>query len=335
MKFILIVLLVIVTGCNSYNSDVEENQNELKVNDLEESNKLLEEEIRLLVEESSLQEDVINALNEEVIKLKGEIQLLKESSIDLTEEQIRLIDFYNNFSISSVSNGSIDSGISITVECVEPLRIAPSEEAPYINHRSMTYTNYYEDTDTKSGEFLYVTNDHKGMIDAWCLVRIDDAVGYIKEEYVIEYSHILNDYPISEDFVDFEIGTTVDDLIDRFGDVVEINFMESRFEKSLYIDAKHFNSDEDESRIGVFGVFNPQNRVLEYITVGTSEIVLKSGFKVGDNASDVYEYYDERLETFLGDVKSYDIGNGYSLEFEELDGVIIQITINHGYILSH
>lgn len=325
MSLVIVIIVLSVAGCTEESTitDLElKYKNEVLELTQEYTNEMEQQENNYLAQ--------IDILQNEINKLQEELQLSNEQS-SVSDAEQKILDFYNR-GFFALGRGSADSGVMVKVNMTEPLRAFPSNGSP-------SYTDKLSDVDLSDGvenfeerlvdgELLYTTINPGEEFARWCLVIINQKIGYVLEENIIEYINVSHSYDTLESFVGIDIGMTVDQVEELYPNANERFFNKSDIKKTLFV-------DEKENR--VFNAsFNPNTRIIDEINVFTEEIPLSSGFKVGDDLEEVYSYYDEayneiEIEIGLGDEdRVYDIGNGYWLMFLAEDGVIWSISLSSG-----
>ncbi len=333
IRVLAMFLLIILTGCNSsidYNELVAENQ-------------VLKEENKRLISELESGDAkaiaLVNQYDEELKAVQSELEEYElmyntlENEIKITEDEEMMIDFYNNSSLT-MYHGLSNSQVKIKVELNEPLRALPSSKSPYYN-RKLTYTTS-DDFGNEfqkgifEGELLYITSDVGDHHKSWCLIIVEDTIGYVPEDCIVEYTNAEYSYDTKESLVGLELGMTVDQIEELFP-----NSFKHINNKSDYV---RFMKIEKEGKGYLSALYNPNTRIVDSYVIKTEDIPLSSGLKVGDEIQKVFEYYDKLFELVnldydFGDQhRIYDIGNGYWLVIEGEDGVVKFITLTPGYI---
>lgn len=332
---VLIVLLFIISGCTS----IKDKSDEAKL-DLKYIESLEAQVVSLQTEVDNQKKEISNF----VIKAAEDKVLIEEKDANiealqkpLSDDENKFIDFYKRFYPGNMYRGKAGSRIMVDINYYEPLRIGPSELSPYLTTSKLTYSNEIEGSNIIEAEFLYTSIGETG--EYWCLVVLDNMVGYVKESSIIDYSYNDISYSALEEFADLKLGVTVETIIEIFGNKVQYEDSPNGYDKALYISLNGLSYDDDNGESITYG-YNPNTRIVDFIRVGTGDYPLESGFKVGDRLDDVFSYYDGLYPNITEDYVSvglsnndrvYDIGNGYTLSFNGRDGLVIQIIINHGY----
>lgn len=333
---ILTLIILVLTSCSN---DEEHNSVEVLESKIDE----LEDEISELNEEYDMKiEELISEKKEELESKENEINILNGSIKELellipSEGQLKFLDFYKKFSTRVLYNGHVDNGVKVEVQLVEPLRILPSEDAPYVEgHGGLTYDNYYTDSRIETGDLLYVACDrntpsHKGNFTEWCCVCLDGwIVGYVKEEMVISYDHESLVFEEIEQFQDFSVGMTVNEAVSLFENRYRENYANNYPNKIFSI----VNQQNEE--IGVNFICSATSRIVTGIIVSTEEYPLMSGYKVGDDFEDFSQYYDDFFgldsiilqqdaDDFLERI--YELGGGYFMQVFGSEGKVEEIII--------
>lgn len=336
--YILALIIFAITSC-CYDEE-EHNYVEALESKIDE----LEDEISVLNEEYDMKiEELISEKKEELEIKENETYILNGSTKELelvtNEGQLKFLDFYKEFSTQILYNGHVDNGVKVEVQLVEPLRILPSEDAPYVEYYGgLTYDNYYTDSNIVTGDLLYVACDRdtpsdKGNFTEWCYVCLDGSiVGYVKEEMVISYDHESLVFEEIEQFQDFSVGMTVDEAVSLFENRYRENYANNYPDKLFSI------VTQDNVELGVNFICSATSRIVTGIIVSTEEYPLMSGYKVGDDFDDFSQYYDE----FFGsdsiilqqdvDERIYELGGGYFMQVFGREGKVKSIVIDKTYI---
>lgn len=348
-KIILVILsilaMVFVSSCSyddeevnkvtedniKLNKRLNERQNENKVI-VEDNNKLNKELIELQdknTEEVESLKETIDELNKEIVKMKEEVSIY--------EDKKKLIDFFDKFSTTNIYHGMADTNVKVKVNLEEPLRSFPDDNAPYIKrYDGLSYSKANHEIKIVECELLYSTIDAKGK--EWCLIIADGEIGYVEEVNILEYTERFHNYDPPEQFKDLRIGMTVGDVYSLFGEKVQFYYPRLRYFRMLGVyDEYDIDGIKHTDEIVSF-FYNPNTRIVDFIRVSSMEYELESGFKVRDSLSDVFGYYDllytevEDMPFDFGDEhRLYDIGDGYWLELQGRDGLLIEIIITPGY----
>ncbi|GMQ58141.1 hypothetical protein AN1V17_25360 [Vallitalea sediminicola] len=323
MKFkvgLVILLILIMTLLNSCSYGDINNELSQRSKELQNENNKEVESLNKTIEE----------LNEQIAILTSKASNESTDKVTITEDMKQLMNFFNEFNASNIYHGMADSNIKIKVVLKEPLKSFPDDNAPYIK-KSGELSYLKEDHETKNveGELLYSTIDGNGK--EWCYIIADGELGYIEEKQISEYKHQMHNYSPTEQFKDLRIGMTVEDVYNIFGDKVELIYPRLRYFRMLGV------YDEYENEVVSF-FYNPNTRIIDFIRVSSKKYELDSGYKIGDNITKVFGYYD-RLYKEVEDMpfdfgkehKLYDIGDGYWLELQGEDGILNEIIISPGY----
>lgn len=269
----------------------------------------------------------IQSLNEELNNLKEiEPEIVIEQA-NLSEEQTKLIEFMKSYDLDS-EKGLSDSTVQIKAFLKEPLRCLPSDESPYIIKGKLTYESegYISDVEIEGG-LLYTLLDSNG--NGWSLIVVDDDIGYVHNENIWNYNNISDSYETNEKFSGLSLGMTVDDLEEIYSG--EIDYIEPK-QRDNRIANIYRNGD-----YYVDCFYDKDTNVIDFIRVKTSDIPLESGYKVGDDSEQVFEYYDSKYTQldigidFYDEYRIYYIGDGYRLEVSAINGVVDTIILTPGY----
>lgn len=328
--FVSIFIFTACTGANSVTTELSE-----KVEEVESLNNILNEkdtELAKLQTVINEKNEVINTLNTEIVELEENIE-----KISITKEEKLIIDFFNNYNGRIGQDDFQPIGRLQAMDSKEPIRLAPSLNAPYIYNDNITFE--YDDSYKFSSTvevYDYVISEGK----EWAVINEGNFnVGYVLREVLSEYeAENTFEIPKYEGFNDIEIGSTVDDIMNRYKDRIQL--INERNGYDIMIQVKAEGKDVINSRYDMEIAFyydTISNRI-NFIQATSDKYVLQSGYKVGDNTLDVFDYYNSKyeiIEAFSNEnYKRYDIGNGYTLEIGgdiEDDGKVYIIRINSGY----
>lgn len=334
---IMISICLLLVACNG-----------TVVNDSD-SNRNMDTDIDEYANENDESNEIIQLLQAEIDALESKLDeqqvLLDASMITNSElvaelddkednEHLGLSDFYatlyDSYSVFNVHPFIGRARISID----EPMRITPAEESPTYNMRELAEEeNMLIESTIVADTFLTILNGNH----MWVLAHIDEiGIGYFSYdtiEFLTDNKSV--DYNCNESFVDYKLGMDLEKLFYMHGNNVVLEY--DRRVSDFYIairdtDEETITNDRNlyysvvsgESDLETLLSFEYTNeRVIDFIMVHSPKIPLKSGYKVGDNSADVFEFYDELYDT-LDEYESYyasyyskiyDIGNGFELGF--------------------
>lgn len=324
MKKNIIVTLVtifLLTSCNVNNQKDADTENYILK---------LENKIESLEVESETKDTTISELN-------AAIEINKEK--ELTKDEERFLKLFESINGTRMFTEIPDNGLSITFQLDEPLRLLPFEDAPFLTwFGEVMYNGNNYSVGTTSGNLVYTLVDRNtpnGDRDytEWCLVTTDNQdFGYIKADQIISYNYEVKDYTVKEGFKDVDLGIHIEDVYEMFDNKV-LEYYENRLSYKGLVIYKEDPDEPQNENLGIYFSCNPTSRRVVGISVSSEDFPLASGFKVGDSLIDIASYYDIKLGDELNDsndlesYRSYELGNGYYLQFDGINGVVTRIAI--------
>jgi len=263
-----------------------------------------------------------NKLNEEHQQLISEYEELTSPQKTMTEKTDERTNESNSF--IQRYNGMkypVTSGIRRYIG-EEPLRIYPNSEAPFV------YENYKPVIVELINEVALLGKQKQ---ENWCLVLDSRGVsGYVQRTDLVKVDE--NDEYISKDYGNgleslggFKVGDRIETLIgllDRDYYLIYENGRIYQFpdNKSKEISDPIYRPFSDINSLDVFvGYANRIGR----LRTDSSEFSLKDGYKVGDNAIKVLDYYSSKYNKF-DDTNSY-WPSGYAFVLEENHMLVFSI----------
>ena len=323
-------LVLLSTAC----TNSEEQWNEV-IEELQNDNASLIEQLSTSTDEVDKNQEEINLLNreleasnEEFLKLESEVATLKNElktfdSID--EESLTIINFLNDYNGRILTSDMQPTNEIAILNSAVGIRIFPDSEAPIFGGNEITNEPW-----PINGAMVMVHGYYNGYKeDGWAYVsgRYSTS-GYVNIFELESYEYKKNYQPV-EQFRDFKIGMNSEDIFEYFDNVVDLIKDRNSFGHVIRV-----NNPEDSGQRDIDFWYHIGDRRISVINTNSEKYPLESGFKVGDQAVDVFAYYDElyeKSEYFNSDMyRRYDIGDGYTLDFRIQDGIVVFIMINGG-----
>lgn len=332
----IIIILVLVLGCNSevQNSETQLEECKSKLEQLQDINENLEQQLELLNIEYNNAQEVKEALVEQVKGLEKKIV----ETVELDEDTKQILSYINSYNGRIFPSDYQPSYHIAWMNSNQPIRIFPSLFAPYIDNDRITYSFNDENEVKKLVEVYAFVNSKRS--EGWGLVNVNNFnFGYIEAKYLETYIPEGEVAFISkEQFKNIKLGITVDEIFNKYKGRIEVLHERNGYSQMIQIRSvgiEDINSFQDEE---ISFYYDLISRRINFIRTTSDKYVLESGYKVGDNTEEVFKYYDSRyelIEAFSSEnYRRYNIGNGYSLDIGgdiNEDGKVYIIIINGGY----
>lgn len=283
-----------------------------------------------------------NALNTDYNKLNEEHQQLISDYEELTNPQKAMTEKVNEITNESNTyiqryNGMkypVTSGIRRYIG-KEPLRIYPNSEAPFI------YENYKPVIVELINE---VTLLGKQKPENWCLVLDSRGVsGYAQRADLVVVDE--NDEYISKDYGNgletlggFKVGDRIETLIGLLDRDYYLIYENGRIYQFPDNQSKQVSDPINRpfSEINSIDVFVGYANRIGRLRTDSPEFPLKDGYKVGDNAIKVMDFYSSKYKK-LDDANSY-WPSGYTFVLEENHMLVFSIDteeLNQNSVISN